>query len=80
MTMYFEDANRFVRENVGPEASLYQMPYVYQRRFLDTKYGILKMGDIFKIGDSPVLVDQDGDITIKEKVFRGPKAVGIIDM
>ena len=30
-----------------------------------------KDGDIFKIGVSVVLVDQDGDITIKEKEFRG---------
>ena len=43
------------------------MPYVYKRRFLDTQYDILKDGDIFKIGDSAVVVDQDGDITIKEK-------------
>ena len=56
------------------------MPYVYKFRFLDTQYGIRRDGDTFKIGDSPVLVDQDGDITIKEKEFRGPKAVGIIDM
>ena len=27
-------------------------------------------GNIFKIGDSVVLVDHDGDITIKEKEFR----------
>jgi len=47
------------------------MPYVYKRRFLDTQYGKRKDGDTFKIGDSPVLVDQDGDITIKENEFRG---------
>ena len=29
-----------------------------------------KDGDRFKIGDSAVLVDQDGDIKIKEKKFR----------
>ena len=47
------------------------MPYDYKWRFLDIQYGIRKDGDIFKIGDSSVLVDQDGDITIKEKEFRG---------
>ena len=51
-----EDGKRFGRENVGS---------VYKRRFLDTQYGIRKDGDTFKIGDSPVLVDQDGDITIQ---------------
>jgi len=47
------------------------MPYVYNGRFLDTQYGKRKDGDIFKIGHSAVLVDQDGDITIKEKEFWG---------
>jgi len=56
------------------------MPYVYKRRFLDTQYGILKDDVIFKIGNSAVLVDHDGVITIKEKDFRGPEGyVGIID-
>jgi hypothetical protein len=60
-----EDAKRFGRENVAPIAGPYAMPYVYKRRFTDTQYGIRKDDDKFKIGDSPVLVDQDGDITIK---------------
>jgi len=51
------------------------MPYVYKRRFLDTQYGIRKDGDKFKIGNSPVLVDQDGDITIKENEFRGSEGL-----
>jgi len=49
------------------------MPYVYKRRFLDTQYGIRKDGATYKIGDSPMLVDQDGDITIKENEFGVPK-------
>ena len=75
-----EDAKRFGRDNVGSVASPYLMPYVYKRRFLDTQYGIRKDGDTFKIGDSPVLVDQNGDITIKETEFQGfRRAVGIND-
>jgi len=46
------------------------MPYVYKRRFRHTQYVMRKDGDRFKIGDSAVLVDQDGDIKIKEKKFR----------
>jgi hypothetical protein len=65
-----EDAKAFGRENAGSVASPYLMPNVYKRRFLDTEYGILKDGDIFNIGDSSVLVDQGGDITMKEKKFR----------
>ena len=64
-----EESKRFGKENVGSLASPYLMPYVYKRRFLVRQYGVRKDGYIFKIGDSPVLVDQD--ITIKENDFRG---------
>jgi hypothetical protein len=70
-----ENAKTFGRENVGSVASPYLIPFVYKRRFLDTQYGIRKDGDIFKIGYSAVLVDQDGDITIKEKEFRGAEGL-----
>jgi hypothetical protein len=55
------------------------MPSVYKRRVLDTQYGIRKDDVVFKIGDSPVLVDQDGDITIKENEFRVSEGLAIID-
>jgi len=67
-----ERSKMFVTKNVGSVASTYIMPYVYKKRFLDTQYGILKDGDIFKIGDSSVVVDT-GDITIKE--FRGSEGL-----
>ena len=70
-----EYANRFVRENVGSLASLYLMPYACKRRFLDTQYGIRNDGDIFKIGDTDVVLNTEYDITIKEKEFRGPEGV-----
>ena len=34
-----------------------------------------KDGDIFKIGDSAVLVDQDCNFTVKEKEFRGSEGL-----
>ena len=34
-----------------------------------------KEGDIFKIGDSSVLVYQDGEFTITEKEFRGSEGL-----
>jgi len=37
------------------------------------QYGIRKDDDIFKIGDSALLVDQDGVITIK-KELRGSES------
>ena len=51
------------------------MPYVYKGRYLDTLYCMRKDGDTFKIGYSEVLLDQDGDITIKEKEFRGSEGL-----
>jgi len=51
------------------------MLYVYKRRFLDTQYGVSKDGDIFLIGDSPIVVDTGGDITVKDRVFKGSKSL-----
>jgi len=51
------------------------VPYFYNKRFLDTQYGIRKVGDPFMIGDSDVLVDTDSDITIKEQEFSGTKGL-----
>ena len=70
-----EDVQAFGRENVGTTASPYIVPYFYNRRFLDTQYGIRKVGNSFMIGDSAVLVDTDSDITIKGQEFRGTKGL-----
>jgi len=70
-----EEDREYGRENVGPVASLYLMPYVYNRRFLDTQYGVRKDCDMFMIGDSPIVVDTVGDITIKERMFMGSKGL-----
>ena len=56
-------------------ANPYLMPYVYRWRFVDTYYCMRKDGDIVKIGDSAVLEDQDGDITVKETEFRGSEGL-----
>jgi hypothetical protein len=48
----------------------YSMPSL-----LDTQYGIRKGGDIFMIGDSPLYVDIDGDITINDKQFKGTEGL-----
>ena len=51
------------------------MHYVYKRRFLDTHYGFRKDADMFMTGDSPIVVDIGGDITIKERVFKASKGL-----
>ena len=51
------------------------MPYVYNRRFLDTQYGVRKDGNMFMIGDSPIVVDTGGEITIKDQMFKGSKGL-----
>jgi len=70
-----EVSKMFGREIGGSIATPYLMPYIYSRRFLDMQYCKRKDGVIFKIGDSAVLVDQDGDITIKEKEIRGSEGL-----
>jgi len=70
-----DEAHEYGREYVGPAASVYLMPYVYKRRFLDTQYGVRKDGDMFMIGDSHIVVDTFGDITIKDRVFKGSKGL-----
>jgi len=54
------------------------MPYVYKRRFHDTQCGTRKDGDTIKIGDSPVLVEKDGDITIKEDELRCSEGLWVL--
>jgi len=68
-----DEAHEYGIENFVPVASPYLMPYVYKRRFLDTQYGVRKEGNMFMIVESPVLVDTSGDITIKDRVFKGSK-------
>jgi len=51
------------------------MPYVYQGRFLDTKYGVHTDSNMFMIGDSQVVVDTSGDIKIKDQVYKGSKGL-----
>jgi len=69
------EVREYGRENISPVASPYLMPYVYEGRILDTQYGIRKDGDMFIIGDSPIVVDTSGDITIKNRVFKGSKGL-----
>jgi len=70
-----DEAREYGRENVGTVASPHLMLYVYKRRFLDTQYGVRKGGNMFMIGNSPVLVDPSCDITIKDQVFKGSKGL-----
>jgi len=40
-------------------------------RFLDTQYGIRRDSEQLMIGDSPVFMNPDANLTIKGRVFRG---------
>jgi len=70
-----DEARTHGRENVSSVASPYLMPYVYKRRSLDTQYGVCKDGDMFMIGDSPLVVGTGTDIMIKEGVIKGSKGL-----
>ena len=70
-----DEVREYGRLNVGPVASPYLMHYVHKGRFLDTQYGVRKDGDMFMIGDSPIVGDTGGDITIKDRMFKGFKGL-----
>ena len=50
-------------------------PYLNKMRFLDEQYGIRRDGNNLMIGNSDVIADEKGDITIGEKRFRGTKGL-----
>src|SRR5215475_5534472 len=62
-----EDMSRFGRTRSGLVAAPFLTPY--NKSFLDKQYGIRKEGDIFKIGDSTLSVDNRAAITIKGKEY-----------
>ena len=49
-------------------------PYL-NMRFLDKQYGIRRDGNILMMGNSDVIADEKGDITIGGKRFRGKKGL-----
>jgi hypothetical protein len=53
---------------LGTLASPYVSPYVYNKQppFLDRQYGVRKLADQFKIGNSVFWVDTEGNIHIGE--------------
>jgi len=67
MMMIVFSSRKMLRYSAGP----YTVPYLYNRGYLDTQYGLRKDGDSFKIGDSAVLLDPDSNITIKGREIRG---------
>jgi len=46
------------------------------RRFLDTQYGIRREGEQLMIGDSPVFIDPDDNVTIREQCSEGRRRCG----
>jgi hypothetical protein len=66
-----EDVQKFGREHFGTLASPFLTPYLYQKKFLDKQYGIRREGNVFMIGDSTVTVDEDSNISIKGREFKG---------
>jgi hypothetical protein len=67
-----EHVRTFGRENFGKIAIPYLTPYVYNKRFLDKQYVFRKEADCtFLIGDEPLTVDRESNITIYGKEYRG---------
>jgi hypothetical protein len=55
----------------GSAASPYLTPYLYNKRFLYRQYSIKKEGNVFKIGDSTLTLDEQSNIHITGKEIKG---------
>jgi len=63
---------QYTREHFGPIASPYISEHAQKiKRNLDRTYGLRKIGRTFMIGDSPVLIDSNSNLTIKGIKFEG---------
>ena len=51
-------------------------PYLNSMRFLDDQYGIRREGNNLTIGNSDIIADEKGDITIGGKRFKGTRGYG----
>jgi hypothetical protein len=72
--MSLEHERKFGRENFGELASPYLTSYFYNKRFLDKQYAIRKEADgTFMIGNAPLSVDNDSNITIYGRHYNGTK-------
>ena len=70
-----EEGQKYGRKQFGAVARPYLTPKLYKRSFPDTRYGLRKDSNTFMIGDSPLTVDNDSDVTIKGKCFRGTQGL-----
>jgi hypothetical protein len=71
-----EHVREFGRKHFGELASPYLTPYIYNKRFLDKQYGIRKEADgTFTIGNAPLSVDNDSNITIYGRQYSGTKSL-----
>jgi hypothetical protein len=71
-----EHVRKFGRENFGKISRPYLTPYVYNKRFLDKLYGIRKEADgTFMIGNAPLSVDRESNITIYGKEYTGTRGL-----
>jgi hypothetical protein len=76
----------FNTRKFGALASPYVSPYVYKKQpwYLDTQYGIRKVGDQFMLGNPIVVVDTEANVQIGEpdtaiKFNAAPRIVGVTD-
>jgi hypothetical protein len=59
---------QFGSSQFGSMASPYLTPYLYNKRLLDRQCGIRKEGNVFKIGDSTLTVDEHSNIYKGERI------------
>ena len=52
-------------------ASPFLSPYLKDTKLLDTRYGIRREGDHFKIGNATVTIDNMSNLIVRGKQFKG---------
>ena len=66
----------FSTRHFGAIASPYVSAYVYRTRNLDRDYGMRRDADgTFRIGNAEVVIDQDSNVFVKGKSYRGREFV-----
>jgi hypothetical protein len=62
-------------QDFGVVAGSYLKQYFSRDRSVDTRYGVRREGSNFVIGNSKVIINENGDLTIKGRHFGGDTGV-----
>ena len=70
-----EKLKQLGRKHNGELAGPFLSPYLKDMKLLDTRYGILREGDHFKIGNATVTIDNGSNLIVRGKQFKGTEGL-----